>query len=85
MKASLVFFFCSYLFAPSTRSESLEHANMGESVSRGSRGVLVPPPPPTLVRKSHSFRLQKRQRKLGNETPNFSLNFLVVENFFESN
>ena len=75
---ALLVFFCSYLFAPSPRSESLEHANMGESVSRGSRGVLVSPPPPhpALVRKIPflSF-VQKRRRKLINQTPTFSLKF----------
>ena len=71
------FLFCSYVFAPSPRSESLEHANMGEWVSRRSRGVLVSaaPSPQPLWEKSHSFRLQKRQRKLINKT--FSLKFTV--------
>ena len=51
---------------------------MGESVSRRSRSVLVSPPPTTLVRKIPflSF-VQKRQRKLINQTPTFSLKFTV--------
>ena len=60
----LAIFFCLYLFAPSPWSEGLERANIGESVSRGSRCVLVssppPPPPPTpLWKKSLSFQFVK--------------------------
>ena len=81
------FCFCSYLFAPSPRSESLEQANIGESISRGSRGVLVHPPLPSFVRKIPSLRFQERQQI---DKPNFKffaeiyrLNSHVVENLFE--